>query len=65
MSSEEKQRIIEMWDRHMEKQGIRLKFLSSNAAQEESFGADFKENVLQSKNLTSEEKQEILRHAEL
>ncbi|QLJ53259.1 MAG: hypothetical protein Sv326_1084 [Candidatus Fermentimicrarchaeum limneticum] len=65
MSSDEKQRIIEMWDGHIEKHDIRLKFLSSNATQEEQFDADFKENVLQSKKLTNEEKQEVLRYAEL
>jgi|GEM_PF-2061362 hypothetical protein len=65
MSSEEKQRVMEMWNEHLERHNIRLKFLSSNAAQEEKFNADFKENVVRSKKLTHEEKMEILRYAEL
>jgi hypothetical protein len=65
MSSEEKQYIIEAWDKHIMKHNIRFKFFSSNATQEELFGADFKEHILQSKKLTYEEKDEILRYAEL
>jgi len=56
---------MEMWNEHLERHNIRLKFLSSNAAQEEKFNADFKENVVRSKKLTHEEKMEILRYAEL
>jgi hypothetical protein len=65
MSSEEKQYIIEAWDKHIEKHNIRFKFFSSNATQEEQFGVDFKEHILQSKKLTYEEKDEILHYAEL
>ena len=65
MSSEEKQCIIEAWDEHIKKHNIRFKFFSSNAVQEEQFDTDFKENILHSKKLTYEEKDEILRYAEL
>jgi hypothetical protein len=65
MSSDEKQRIMEMWDEHVKKHVIRLKFFSSNATQEEEFGTNFKENILQSKKLTNDEKLELLQVAGL
>jgi len=65
MSFEEKQRIIEAWDEHIKKHNIRFKFFTSNATQEEQFDGDFKENVLQSKKLTNEEKGEILQYISL
>ena len=65
MSCDEKQRIIEAWDEHIKKHNIRFKFFSSNATQEEQFDADFKENIMQSKKLTYQEKGEILQYAEL
>ena len=65
MSCDEKQRIIEAWEEHVKKHAIRSKFSSSNATQEEKFDSDFKCNILQSKKLTYEEKNEILRYAEL
>jgi hypothetical protein len=65
MSCDEKQRIIDAWDEHIKKHNIRFKFFSSNATQEEQFDADFKENILHSKKLTYQEKDEILQYAEL
>ena len=65
MSLEEKQRIIEAWDEHMKKQDIRFKFLTLNATQEEKFDVDFRENVLQSRKLSNEEKDEILQYVNL
>ena len=65
MGLEEKQRIIEAWDVHIKEHNIRIKFVSINAEQEETFNASFKENILQSKKLSSEEKSEIIMYAKL
>ena len=65
MTFDEKQRIIESWEEHVKKHAIRFKFSTSNATQEEQFNEDFKENILQSKKLTREEKMEIIQQAEL
>jgi len=65
MSSDEKERIIEAWDEHVKKHCIRLKFLTNSVTQEEQFNLDFKNNILQSRKLSGDEKLEIIQHAEL
>lgn len=49
----------------MKEHHIRIKFFSINAEQEETFNISFKENILQSKKLSHEEKYEIIVYAQL
>ncbi|VVC03581.1 Uncharacterised protein [Candidatus Burarchaeum australiense] len=60
MSVEEKKGAIDAWSKHVAGTAQKHKFASFSSVAEEAFCETFKRGILADKNLTKEEKREIL-----
>ncbi|MBI5159486.1 hypothetical protein HY992_05180 [Candidatus Micrarchaeota archaeon] len=65
MSAEEKQLIIEAWDRHVEKNVVSKKHGSFSSTAEEAFRETFKNGIMALEKLTQKEKVKLLKYAGL
>lgn len=65
MSVEEKQRIIDAWDKHIERTNCQHKFASFSSIAEEAFCETFRMGIMAHGSLTKKEKLEICAYARL